>query len=363
MFSGNKYKQNIILANKQYNMIPIFKQRSHLLKFLLGTAALAFVILLLFWSGWNKSLKTFLLYFSWSYAICFTQWLGQLVINEAMSKRYDWKTQAARRSITHVILSALYSGLAFALVQIVMSWLIYHKLSNVWGYLFNASLMAVLISVCITLIYTSIGFFKAWKKSIIEAEQFKTEMLSYKYESLQNQINPHFLFNSFNVLSDLVYEDQAKAVEFIQQMSKLFRYVLDNRDKEMVPLAQEENFIKSFCFLLQNRFEDKLHIEIKLNAQADDMLIPMALQVLVENCVKHNIVSSKQPLHIAITRNEGYIKVVNNLQEKSGNNASNKIGLNNIKQQYKFFTNNELIIEKTAKTFEVSIPVLKSSNE
>lgn len=317
--------------------------------------------MLLFWPNWNDSFKSFMLSFAWSYTICFTQWVGQLAINEAMSRRFSWKTQAARRSITHVVLSALYSGIAFALVQFAMTWLINKDVSGIWDWLFNASLMAVLISVCITLIYTSVGFFKAWKASIIQAEQLKNEMLNYKYEALQNQINPHFLFNSFNVLSDLVYEDQDKAVKFIQQLSKLFRYVLDNREKEMVSLSQEEKFIRAYCFLIQNRFEDKLQVDINIDAQPDELLIPMALQVLVENCVKHNVISKSQPLHITIRKTEGYITVVNNLQEKDVSQDSSKIGLSNIKQQYQFFTDQPITIEKTKKEFKVSIPVLKMS--
>jgi len=127
-------------------------------------------------------------------------------------------------------------------------------------------------------------------------------MLAYKYESLRNQINPHFLFNSLNVLSDLVYDDQVLAIKFIRQLSDLFRYILDSRDKELVPLSEELEFIRSFTFLLKTRFEQKLTIDIEVQPGQNDYIVPMTLQLLIENAVKHNEVSEAFPLRIQIRK-------------------------------------------------------------
>jgi LytS/YehU family sensor histidine kinase len=185
-------------------------------------------------------------------------------------------------------------------------------------------------------------------------------MLAYKYESLRNQINPHFLFNSLNVLSDLVYDDQAMAVKFIQQMSDLFRYVLDSRDKELVPLKDELEFIRSFIFLLKTRFEDKLKIEIDLAANPDDYIVPMTLQLLIENAVKHNEVSEAFPLTIVVRKNGDTLEVENNLQLKKVNDESTKTGLKNITQQFAFFSEKPIKIITSDERYVVRVPILKS---
>ncbi len=233
---------------------------------------------------------------------------------------------------------------------------------NPLSWVVKSSYYAVLFAFGVSIIMVTIGFFRKWKRSLLETEKFKGEMLRYKYESLQNQINPHFLFNSFNVLSDLVYEDQKKAVNFINQMSHLFRYVLDSRDKELVSITEELEFISSFAFLLQTRFEDKLTIAIDVNTKQDELIVPMTIQLLIENCVKHNEISVLKPLNISISRNDQSIKVVNSLQPKNVGVDSKGTGLANIIQQYSYFTDRKIVIDKTEQLFSVEVPVLKANN-
>ena len=183
--------------------------------------------------------------------------------------------------------------------------------------------------------------------------------MTYKYESLRNQINPHFLFNSLNVLSELVYDDQDLAVKFIRQLSDLFRYVLDSRDKELVPLSEELKFTESYVFLLKIRFEDKLNIKTEIEAQTSDYLIPMTLQLLIENAVKHNEISAAFPLTISIRRKNGFLEVENNLQPKEVGEDSRKTGLKNLIQQYAFFSGHPIEILPSAHVFLVCVPILK----
>jgi LytS/YehU family sensor histidine kinase len=227
----------------------------------------------------------------------------------------------------------------------------------------RSSYIAISISFIVSLVFVAVGFFRKWRTSLLEAERFKAEMLMYKYEALQNQINPHFLFNSFNVLSDLVYEDQDKAVDFIRQMSQLFRYVLDSRDRELVPVKEELEFIKAYTYLLQTRFEDKLVIHLEFEAGEDELIVPMTLQLLIENCVKHNEISASQPLDIRITRNGEYIEVGNNLQIKAVGPDSKKTGLSNIQQQFRYFTPKEILITETDRTFSVAVPIIKNGEQ
>jgi LytS/YehU family sensor histidine kinase len=255
----------------------------------------------------------------------------------------------------------MYSATAFAVVQFANYYLWMDVLpEKSWGWILKSLPYTLLISFIISLMFTAIGFFKAWKNAFVRAEKLKVEMMAYKYESLRNQINPHFLFNSLNVLSDLVYDDQAMAVKFIRQLSDLFRYVLDSRDKELVPLKDELEFIRSFTFLLKTRFEDKLKIDVDVQANPDEYIVPMTLQLLIENAVKHNEVSEAFPLRISVRKADDCLEVENNLQPKSVGDDSKKTGLKNITQQFAFFSEKPIKIITSDERYMVRVPILKS---
>jgi sensor histidine kinase YesM len=300
----------------------------------------------------------------WAFSIFITQWTGAVLINHFLNQRIKWKDQPVLRSVVGITLLATYAVIAYVLVNYFMYFLKYGALpSGGWNLGARSSFFTVLISINISLIFTAIGFFKAWKHESITAEKLETEMLAYRYESLRNQINPHFLFNSFNVLSDLVYADQAQAVKFINQLSDLFRYVLDSRDKELVPLADELNFMNSFIYLLKTRFEDKLDLKIELEADPGELIVPMTLQLLVENAVKHNEVSEAFPLQIRIRRSGDYLEVENSLKIKKVGEDSKNTGLKNIIQQFSYFTDRQVEILNADGKFSVRVPILKSTEK
>jgi len=308
----------------------------------------------------NDGFRIFIISFAWALTICVTQWLGNSYIYRLLDKRYSWQDQIGKRAIYGSLALIGYSAFAYLVVQVIMYKLVFGALpENPVYWALRTSYIAILISFTISLIFVAVAFFQYWKNSLLEAERFKAEMLQYKYESLQNQINPHFLFNSFNVLSDLVYEDQNKAIAFIRQLSQLFRYVLDSRDRELVTIKEEMEFIEAFSYLLQTRFEDKLIIKQEFEAREDEMIVPMTLQLLIENCVKHNEISASQPLTVQIMRKGEYLKVENNLQLKSAGLDSKKTGLSNIRQQFKYFTDKEIVFTETDRSYSVEVPVIK----
>ena len=326
-----------------------------------GILLLAILITLFFFPSFDDSFKNFIISYGWAVVICATQWLGNSYIYGLLDKKYNWQDHLVKRAIWGSLALIVYSATAYMVVQVSMYKLLMGSLPEnpvAWG--LRSSYVAILISFVVSLIFVAVAFFNYWKKSLLEAERFKSEMLMYKYESLQNQINPHFLFNSFNVLSDLVYEDQDKAVGFITQLSQLFRYVLDSRDKELVPLSEELEFIKAYSYLLHTRFEEKLTIQQTFEAQEDELIVPMTLQLLIENCVKHNEISKSHVLNIQILREEEYIKVENKLQLKSTGADSKKMGLSNISQQYRYFTDKQIIITETDQSYSVKVPLIKS---
>jgi sensor histidine kinase YesM len=345
---------------------PLFKSRrlGYHLSIFAGMLLLALLITLFLSDSWNQGFRGFMISYSWGLAIVVTQWLGNSAIYRLLDKKYSWQDHLVKRAIFGSLALIIYSATAYVVVEVIMFKLVVGSLpENVitWG--IRSSYIAVFISFIVSLVFVAVAFFQNWKKSLLEAERIKAEMLMYKYEALQNQINPHFLFNSFNVLSDLVYEDQKKAVDFINQLSQLFRYVLESRDKELVDLREELKFIEAYSYLLQSRFEEKLTIERELEASEHEMIVPMTLQLLIENCVKHNEISASQPLTVRITRNGAYIRVENRLQPKSIGSDSKKTGLSNIRQQYRYFTDKEIVITQTDSTFSVEVPVIKSDQK
>lgn len=333
-------------------------------QFILANIGLGFLIIVLYMPRAFTDFKSFTIFAFWAFFICISQWFSLVYVNRLLDAKIKWLTQPVLRSLLGIITLVLDSVIVFTLVQFIMMYTVYKlKPFDAWPYVEQSIIVALLISFIMSLIFTAIGFFKAWKRALIDSEKLKTEMMAYRYESLRNQINPHFLFNSFNVLSDLVYADQAMAVKFINQLSDLFRYVLDSRDKELVPLSDELAFMHSYIYLLKTRFEDKLDLKIDLEAAPGELIVPMTLQLLVENAVKHNEVSEAYPLQIYIRRNDTFIEVENSLRIKKVGGESKNTGLKNIIQQFSYFTDRQIEVNNASGNFLVRVPILKSSEK
>jgi len=336
----------------------------NIFKFLLANILLSLLVMSVFLTNISQNLESFRIGFLWSFSITFTQWTGLQLLHTYIDRKISWIETPVRKTIIQITAFLLYSMSAFVLVQFA-NFYAWNGISpsDSWHTIIISVPYPLLISLVITLIFTSLGFFAAWKKSFVQEEKLKAEMMAYKYESLRNQINPHFLFNSLNVLSDLVFEDQALAVKFIQQLSDLFRYVLDCRDKELVPLKEEMEFIRSFTFLLKTRFENNLFIENEVHESPEDYIVPMTLQLLVENAVKHNEVSRSFPLRISIRKNNDYLEVENGLKHKHAGKDSKQTGLKNIIQQFAFFSDRPIEIIHSETSFLVRVPILKSTEK
>lgn len=352
------------MSAKNTKRFPVIYPFNQVVSFILANLLLSFIIMLLFMGNIFESFRGFLIMLGWAFAICSTQWLGHGLIFDYLDRKISWIEHPVKRAVAGLAALVIYSVIAFYLIQTLFIYLNSGQMPAVtWKWVMSFILYPVLISFTITVTFTAVGFFKAWKTSFMRAEKLNTEMMAYKYEVLRNQINPHFLFNSFNVLSDLVYENQDQAVKFIQRLSNLFRYVLESRDKELVPLGEELSFVDSFAYLLKMRFDDKLRIIIDLKAENDEWIVPVSIQTLIENAVKHNEVSDEYPLEIRIGKSNGFIDVSNSLRPKAADSESTKIGLKNLQQQFAFFTKQEMKIVKADGVFRVSIPLIRSLNE
>lgn len=287
-------------------------------------------------------------------------WEGNLRIDHWMNQKFPWETKPGRRVLIHLPLSIFFSALT-----IYISMLGFNKFicplpeTTRDAFMKMAVSMGVVISIMLVAIEIGMQFFGHWKNSLIEIEKYKTESLQAQLQNLKNQINPHFLFNNMSVLSSLVYKDQDKAVDFINQLSKVYRYLLDNKDEELTSLENELAFIKSYTYLLQIRFDTSINFDIQItDTKLNQLLPPLALQLLIENTIKHNEVSSDKPLYVSIKTENDMLIVSNNIQLRSQVDENGKTGLQNIKDRYKYFTDIPVEILKNDQSFTVKIPLL-----
>ena len=208
-----------------------------------------------------------------------------------------------------------------------------------------------------SLISNAIMFFKNWKEAAVQQEKLKREQLALQYETLKSQVNPHFLFNNLNSLTSLISSNPDKAIDFVKKLSEVYRYVLDQKNNELVDLELELKFLESYVFLQKIRFETNLDVQITVQT-GNFKVIPLSIQMLVENAIKHNEISDKNPLIIRIFSTEdGYLTVENKLQRKVGSEGSGS-GIQNIKERYQFFTDKKVMIAESGGDFVVRIPLL-----
>lgn len=215
------------------------------------------------------------------------------------------------------------------------------------------------VTIVIVIGFHLVFFYNRYQQNRIKEQKVIAGTASAKFDALKNQLDPHFLFNSLNVLSSLIEENPVNAQKFTTGLSKVYRYVLEQKSKELVTVNEELKFAKTYMSLLKMRFEDSIIFTMPETAEnPESRVVPLSLQLLLENAVKHNMVTSSKPLNIKIYENNGYLVVENNLQLKQIVKKSTGVGLNNIKQRYQLLTNKKININQQSSSFAVSIPML-----
>lgn len=214
-------------------------------------------------------------------------------------------------------------------------------------------------------VYENVYFFEKWKKTIQLNESLKNQQIRTQFEVLQNQMSPHFLFNSLNTLTTLIAEDKQLAIDFTEKLSEVYRYILQNKEKELVSLKEELEFVNNYIFLLRIRYPENLKVHFQVHQEfMSRSIAPLTVQILVENAIKHNVISKTHPLHIDIyVENGKSILVKNNLQLKKTIEKSTKTGLANIEKRYAYLGTQNIDIITTAKNFMVAIPLLSVIND
>lgn len=227
-------------------------------------------------------------------------------------------------------------------------------LAKITGYLSQA-LFVILLNVGHFTYYS----LQKWRESALRASNLEKEKSQVQFDNLKNQLNPHFLFNSLTSLDSLIQENPPLARDFLQQLSKVFRYVLKNKEKGLVSLETELTFIKHYVGLLKTRFGESLQVEYAIADDTLDLQItPVTLQILIENAIKHNIINENNPLTIHIKSKGDTLLIENNIQRKKQVETSNGQGLMNLRTLYSFLSDRAIVISTDEDVFSVKIPLI-----
>jgi len=218
---------------------------------------------------------------------------------------------------------------------------------------------SMIIGVVVASIFYIVLYYKQRQDTKVKEQKIIAGTASAKFDALKNQLDPHFLFNSLNVLTSLIEEDPDQAQKFTTSLSKVYRYVLEQKNKDLISVDEELQFAKTYVRLLKMRFEDSIVFDIpEESTDPEAKIIPLSLQLLLENAVKHNVVTSDRPLHIKVFEENDMLVVSNNLQEKQVVKKSSGVGLQNIRQRYAILTDRQVTIDKSTSDFSVQLPML-----
>ena len=294
----------------------------------------------------------------------FTIAVGNGLVNDYLSRKYSWVDETRKRTILGVI-STIIVNVVLVLLCNYVNYILFQKNDPAKFFTGNMGFshwLTINVALLISAILHAKGFVEAWKKSTrkeVVEQKLIARSANAQFESLKNQLDPHFLFNSLNVLSALIDENPNQAQRFTASMSKIYRYVLEQKDKELVTVEEEIDFAKIYCDLLKTRFEDSVSFEFKVNESDRNLyVVPLSLQLLLENGIKHNFATSQKPLHIKIYSENDYLFIENNLQQREQVKEGAGIGLSNIVQRYALLTKKNVFIEKSEDFFKVKIPIL-----
>jgi len=308
------------------------------------------------------SLETILRNCMFSVAIGYPARKGMTWSLRVLERRIPWLKSPIKRLIYQFTSLTLFFGLL-----IFIGFYLWTRLTK--GLDFHVIMDEALPSLKVAFIFmflsllvgNAVLFFKNWKEAAIQQEELKRAHLALQYQNLKDQVRPHFLFNSLSSLATLINTDAEKATQFVHKLSDVYRYVLEQRENELVPLKEDLKFMEDYVFLQKIRFGDNLQVEIKLDLDLSRMVIPLSLQMLVENAIKHNEISSEHPLLIAISSTgEGHVIVKNNLQRREVSETSLGTGLENLRKQIIYFSNDRLLVLEENAAFVVRMPTLVS---
>jgi hypothetical protein len=327
---------------------------------LLGIPVVSFTMHIVF-DGWPREVSWPVVNgFLFGLFITVLLWEGNRAIFVLMRRLFPHYDQTVRRLVVQTL-----SSLAFTFVATLFLNELHRLLFGVplcaEDELLGAFLGKLVPTLLVTSFYESIYFFGEWKKNLQRSEALARASLQSELETLRSQLDPHFLFNSLNTLAALIEDDNEPAHTYLEQLADVYRYVLVSRDKTTVPLREEMAFVEAYLYLNKTRFRDDLQVEQHIAPAAyATSVAPLSLQMLVENAIKHNVISPESPLRVTLTTeaDSHYVRVENNVQPKTGLEQSTKVGLRNIISRYRLLSAQPVEVRREDGLFTVRVPLL-----
>lgn len=323
------------------------------------------VAVLALWAN-SEHLEEYSVLYVYFVSLCFTAvyWNGAYLIIKYFRNKYPQISRVRKRLMLTSLGIILWMSLGGIPVKLIFDLNSVHDLLQPKHHteFLPFNFLAALV---ISLTYEAFYFFEKWKETFRLNEELKNRQIRTQYEVLQNQMSPHFLFNSLNTLASIIPDDPDVAVSFTEKLSEVYRYILHNKERELVTLKEELEFVNSYLYLLRERHPDNLVVHFNIEKKYENLTIPpLTLQMLVENAIKHNVASRAKPLHIDIYVENGQSVVVkNNLQVKETLAKSTKTGLENIKKRYSILGDRKVDIISSASNFMVAVPLIDLLNE
>jgi sensor histidine kinase YesM len=296
------------------------------------------------------------------YAMGYLSWFAHTLYDYYLRRRFPTVKQTRQRVLYKMLVNIM-----IMTPSVMLIFLVFHVF-HIMGYriegrdLLYGYLAGLTVNIIFESLWEVIYIIDRLKEAAAEKEMIEQMQLRQEFDNLKQKVNPHFLFNSFNTLSSLISENKNQAEKFLDELSKVYRYLLRSNETGMSTVEQETNFIKSYSKLLETRFGEGFKLDMDIAPQCRDKEIPsLTLQLLVENAVKHNIITKQNPVQVTIRSNgDGYLTVENNLNKKTRiAGESTGIGLSNIREKYKLLNRYDVDIRETAETFKVTIPLIK----
>lgn len=314
--------------------------------------------------GGEKTFERYSITFLISGMYTFFIGLGNGFLNDYLDSKFSWTDETRKRTIAAIV-GTLVMNIALVYFCNYLNFIVIQgknpeKFFN--GEMNFINWFFINFAITISAIGHARGFMTAWKnstkKEVVE-QKLIAKSANAQFESLKNQLDPHFLFNSLNVLDSLIEENPVQAQRFTNSMSKIYRYVLEQKDKELVSVEEEIDFAKTYCELLKTRFEDAVTFDFNISEEdKKGFVVPLSLQLLLENSIKHNFATSSKPLNIKIFTEKGNLIIENNLQTRELPNTSTGVGLANIVSRYNLLTERNVFVEKSEAFFRVKLPIL-----
>lgn len=290
-------------------------------------------------------------------------WRGCQWIHVKLRRLYPINQKTFSKLLSISAITAVYGSAIMTILALL--WMRFSREPFSWFTINKAVLASTLAVIVFTLVYEILYLSKEREIDNKIVNQLDQELTQAEMLVLRNELDPHFIFNSLNTLIQLITQDCDKAVMFTRKLSEVYKYFLINKNKELVSMSEELEFIRNYHFLLQIRHDDKIKLRVEMDEEKIDglMIIPCALQILVENAIKHNQFTERDPLHINIKRETDFLIVKNNMKTKKFPAESTRIGLRNLNSQYQLAANKPIITNNSDHHFIVKIPIIQIKNQ